>query len=490
MRRPILVGLVTTAAILCVLPAGLATAHPLGNFSVNHLTQVKVSSNRVDARYILDQAEIPTFQERNRSQADVLTAKGAEVARNLSLVVDGHAIALTRDSARISFPPGQGGLKLTRVELALSARVSDPRRVELRDETFSGRPGWKAIVALPGRGTAVRSSAPSNDPTGGLRSYPKSTLQSPLDERSASFAVRPGGGTLTAPRVPGGQPETTNNRSGDGFAGVFSDAAAGDSVLILLLLAAFGWGAVHALSPGHGKAMVAAYLIGARGTSKHALGLGATVTFTHTIGVFTLGFITLALSQYILPEDLYPWLNLVSGLLVVAVGLGVLRSRIRWARERRAGGVPAHGHSHHHGHDHPHEHAHGQTHDHGHSHDHGHVHSHGGRPHSHDVPDHITWKGLIGMGAAAGLIPCPSALVVLLGAIAQHQIGLGLILILAFSLGLATTLTVLGLTVVHARRVITRLRIPARLTTALPAASAAVIVGVGVVLTAQAVPQF
>jgi nickel/cobalt transporter (NicO) family protein len=218
-----------------------------------------------------------------------------------------------------------------------------------------------------------------------------------------------------------------------------------------------GWGAVHALSPGHGKAMVAAYLVGTRGTPRHAVALGIAVTVTHTIGVFALGFVTLALSQYVLPEDLYPWLNLASGLLVVGIGAAVLRARIR---------NKGHGH-HHHGHHH---------HDHSHSHDHT-----------------VTKRSLIGMGAAAGLIPCPSALVVLLGAISQHEVALGLLLIVAFSFGLAGTLTALGLTVVYARKLIPRLSVPhsglgARLATALPAASAVVIVGVGCLLTVNALP--
>jgi nickel/cobalt transporter (NicO) family protein len=313
----------------------------------------------------------------------------------------------------------------------------------------------------------VRSTAPSGDPTGGLRSYPKDLISSPLDMRSASLDVRPGDGTLVAPRSPGGEPATTSDRSGDGFAGVFGDAAAGRGALLFLLLAAFAWGAFHALSPGHGKAMVAAYLVGTRGTTRHALALGATVTVTHTIGVFALGLVTLALSQYVLPEDLYPWLNLVSGLLVLLVGIGVLRSRVRWARRGR---------DHHHHHEHEHEHEHG--------------HGHG---HSHDVPDRLTWRGLIGMGASAGLIPCPSALVVLLAAIAQHQIALGLLLIVAFSLGLAVTLSVLGVLVVQAGRVATRaserLAFSSSLAAALPAVSALIIVGAGLVLTARAVPH-
>ncbi|MEA2137740.1 MAG: nickel/cobalt transporter (NicO) family protein, partial [Solirubrobacteraceae bacterium] len=192
--------------------------------------------------------------------------------------------------------------------------------------------------------------------------------------------------------------------------------------------------------------------------------LGAVVTLTHTIGVFALGLVTLLLAQYILPEDLFPWLTLVSGLLVLTIGLAALRSRVIDHRTQRA-----HSHSHEHGH--------------------GHDHGHGGDGHSHDVPDTITWKGLLAMGASAGLIPCPSALVVLLGAVSQHQVALGLLLIVAFSLGLAATLTALGLLVVHSRRLTTRLAVPRRLVTALPAASALVIVGLGCMLTIQAAPN-
>ena len=298
--------------------------------------------------------------------------------------------------------------------------------------------------------------------------------------------MTPGDGTVTAPRRDGAGTETQGGqRADDGFADLLADALSGRTALVLLLLAAFGWGALHALSPGHGKAMVAAYLVGARGTVKHAVALGGVVTFTHTIGVFALGAVTLALSAYVLPEDLYPWLTLVSGVLVLAVGAGVLRSRLR---ARRA---LAHVHEHHeHGHDH-HSHSHDHDHSHGHDHDHAHglVHSHGGgRPHSHEIPNDITWKGLIGLGASAGLIPCPSALVVLLGAISQHAVGLGLVLILAFSLGLAATLVALGIAVVQARHLSGRIRIPRRAATAAPALSAGLIVIVGLVLTVQAMP--
>jgi nickel/cobalt exporter len=440
--RAALAVLAAVAALVLLAPA--ASAHPLGNFSINHLSTVKISEGRVDVLYVLDQAEIPTTEERGRSRAEVSRRKQRELRRNLVLEVDGRKVPLRPLEPKLSFPAGQAGLATTRFEQPLRATVSDVERVELRDRTFADRVGWKAIVAAPGEGTAVRSTAPSGDPTNGLRRYPEDLLSSPLDRRSASFRVEPGEGTLVAPRAEGGRTVATRDASGHGFAAVFEDAAAGQGVLVLLLLAAFGWGALHALSPGHGKAMVAAYLIGTRGTARHAVWLGVTVTITHTIGVFALGLITLALSQYVLPEDLYPWLTLVSGLLVVTVGAGVLRSRFR----RRH-----HDHAHHH-HEHP----------------------------------AVTRRSLVAMGAAAGLIPCPSALVVLLGAIAQHEVALGLLLIVAFSVGLAATLTGLGLAVVYARRILPRGRLIGRVAALAPSVSALAILLVGCVLTAQAVP--
>jgi ABC-type nickel/cobalt efflux system permease component RcnA len=455
--------LAVIAAAVLALAAPSVEAHPLGNFSINHLSTVSISDDRVDVRYVLDQAEVPTVQERGVPRAELLERKLAEVESGLALRVDGRAAELRMlGGASLTFPPGAGGLKTTRLEVRLRAEVDKPRRVSLKDDTYADRVGWKAIVAAPGEGTAVRTLAPSGDPTNGLRRYPEDLLTSPPDRREASFSVAPGDGSLVAPRAEGGERVTTSRSGSDGFAGLFERGAAGEGVLFILLLAAFGWGAVHALSPGHGKAMVAAYLVGTKGKPRHAVALGATVTVAHTLGVFMLGFVTLALSQYVLPEDLYPWLNLVSGALVVAIGFAVLRSRVRWA--------------HHHHHDHGHGHGHGHHHHHHHDHDHT-----------------VSKRSLIGLGAAAGIIPCPSALVVLLGAISQHEVALGLLLIVAFSLGLAGTLTALGLAVVYARKLLPRLGRPggrglSRVVAALPAASAVVIVGVGCLLTANAIP--
>jgi ABC-type nickel/cobalt efflux system permease component RcnA len=453
MKRAMLLAVLILAAI-----PGVASAHPLGNFSVNHLAEVSVSSDRVDVRYVLDQAEIPTFQERDLSDAEVLARKRDEVAKRLVLTVDGRPVALVAAGTPVlTHPMGAGGLRTTRLELPLRARVSAPARVELRDDTFPGRVGWHAVVPRPGSETAVRSDVPAGDPTGGLRHYPQDALSSPADIRVAKLAVAPGDGTLGAPDGrrsvaagdgAGGSAQTHGDGEGreDVLSRAFSDAAAGKGVLLVLLLTAFAWGALHALSPGHGKAMVAAYLVGTRGTARHAVALGATVTVTHTAGVFLLGVVALGLSEYVLPEDLYPWLNLVSGLMVLGVGAYVLRKNVL---RRRA----HHHHHHHHG------------------------------------PDELSWRGILAMGAAAGIIPCPSALVVLLGAIAQGEIALGMLMIVAFSVGLAATLTILGLAVVLAGRAITRLNVPARFVTAIPALSALLIVGVGLVLTLQAVPR-
>jgi ABC-type nickel/cobalt efflux system permease component RcnA len=205
----------------------------------------------------------------------------------------------------------------------------------------------------------------------------------------------------------------------------------------------------HALSPGHGKTIVAAYLVGQRGTPLHAAALGLIVTVTHTIGVFALGLITLALSQLIVPEQLYPWLNLVSGLLVVAIGAAVFRSRYRHQR--------AHSHGHHHHHH-----------------------------HEHGAPGR---RSLVAVGISGGLLPCPSALVVLLAAISLHRVAFGMLLIVAFSAGLALSITGIGLVAVFAKRLFRRASFEGRLVRLLPAASALVILAAGLAMTVRALPK-
>jgi nickel/cobalt transporter (NicO) family protein len=490
-RLPAVLAALLAAGLIGLLLPGASSAHPLGNFTINHLSQVRISQRSVEVHYILDQAEIPTFQEIQRfdsngdgeisgpEQAPLLERKLAEIAPDLGLTVDGRAVPLgPAKETGLSFPPGQGGLALTRLEAMFVAAIPPgTHRVELHDDTYGDRVGWKAIQILPGQGTDVRSSVPASDPTGGLRAYPVDVLQSPPDEHDASFAVSEGSGRVSAPDGEDVGPVTTD-RAQDGFAGALTSGNDHGLLILLLLGSAFVWGALHALSPGHGKTMVAGYLAGSRGRPKDAALLGLTVTITHTSAVFALGLITLAASAYVLPEDLYPWLGVASGAMVIAIGLRAIWTRLRRWRAMRA----EHDHGHHHTHGHSHTHSHGHTHEHGHA----HLHEPSGAP--------ITTRSLIALGVSGGIVPCPSALVVLVAAISQHRLGLGLVLILAFSVGLAATLTAVGLVVLHGGRLIARLRPERRLfggrvAGVLPALSATLIVVAGTLITLRALPQ-
>jgi nickel/cobalt exporter len=480
-RRQIGIVAVAAAAVFALAGASSALAHPLGNFTINQLAQVRLDRTEARVHYVLDQAEIPTFQQLKRFDADgsgAIDTPGeerqvrdelvTEISGGLHLASSGREIPLRlAGEPALNFPPGQGGLALTRLEVDFAAPLPDgARQVDLTNDAFSDRIGWDAIQILPGDGIDVSSSVPATDPTDGLRAYPQSLLSSPPTQREAQFQVTPGSGEVTAP--PGlSADDATSDRSQDGFANSLAGGTTHGLLILLLLGAAFGWGALHALSPGHGKTMVAGYLVGARGTPRHAAILGLTVTATHTIAVFALGLVTLAASQYVLPEQLYPWLGVLSGLLVVCIGFSVMRSRFR--RWRAVSSSAEHGHHHEHGHGHSHH-------------------------HHHPPEGPITMRSLIGLGVSGGIVPCPSALVVLIAAISQHRVGLGMVLILAFSLGLAATLTAVGLAVVWGGRRIRRLRLErrvfgGRVAGALPAASATLIVLAGTLITLKAIPQ-
>jgi nickel/cobalt transporter (NicO) family protein len=435
------------AAVALAAPA-VAAAHPLGNFTVNRFARLEVSGHRIYVRYVLDMAEIPTFQARQAGGIDA-SAYSRRIAKGLNLRVEGSPVTLRPLAHRLAFPHGAGGLATTRLELALAGpRIDSTAQVTLRDRNYADRIGWKEIVV--GAETLSKSDE--------LRAYPKSLLQSPLAVTFVSAQLTPTWGPSTPPTLRGGAALQAPDRVADGgFASLVSRRHLSPLVILVSLAAALFWGAVHALSPGHGKSIVTAYLAGRRGAPVDAFLLGGIVTVTHTIGVFGLGLVTLALSEFIVPETLYPWLTLVSGLLVVSIGLSVFRSRFRHARS----------HSHEHG-DHDH-------HDHGHHHHH-HEHGEGKR-------------SLVAVGISGGLLPCPSALVVLLAAISLHRLAYGLLLVVAFSAGLALTITSIGLAAILARRAFARARFDGRLISALPSVSAAVIVVAGLVMTLHAVPK-
>jgi nickel/cobalt transporter (NicO) family protein len=253
------------------------------------------------------------------------------------------------------------------------------------------------------------------------------------------------------------------------FTEIMAKKELGVAIILAALAVAVGLGAFHALEPGHGKTLVAAYLVGSRGTVKHAVLLGLIVTAAHTTGVYILGAITLYASKYIVPERLYPWLGAISGVMIAALGLMLLVRRYQ-GRD----GLLAHSHQHHGAHDHG-------AHGHHHHHDGGHA------QHHHEVNQQVSAKQLLALGISGGIVPCPAALVVLLSAVAMQRIGFGLLLIVAFSVGLAAVLIAIGVLMVYARQFMARFQGDGQWTTRwLPLTSSAFIVIVGVALTWQA----
>lgn len=494
----VIVALIIVSFIL--LKPTSAAAHPLGNFTINLYSRLSVGAQEIDVYYVVDMAEIPTYQQFNgppdaTTATEFLTSSAPRLRDGLRLRVDGKPVPLDLFDQTISFPPGQGGLALTRIELQLRAAVpqltgTTQRDIAYEDTNYDDRIGWREIVVQPTANIAIASSdVAAQDRSDALRAYPQDMLTSPLNIRSARATVQVG--AATSPLQPAAQP--VGQRPVEPFAALIAIDQLGPLAIAAALLAAVGLGALHALSPGHGKTIVAMYLVGARSTARHALFLGFTVTATHTLGVFALGLITLYASRYILAEQLYPWLSLTSGAIVVVMGLSLLRQRLRGmiGRRSRMDQITPHDHDHSHDHDH--------THDHDHDHDHSHAHRQGGRPHSHLPPGAdgapVTWRSLLAMGISGGMVPCPSALVVMLGAISLSRVGLGLLLIVAFSLGLAGVLSGLGVLFIHGSRWLSHIAEGAtrgRMALGLrvvPVISAIVVTTAGLVITMRALAQ-
>ena len=479
-----------TSVFICAF-AVLATAHPLGNFSVNQYSRLEVGKSEIRIRQVLDMAEIPTFQESALIDTDKdgaisdleLKAYAAAVTpgylKNLFVDINGQSIELRGISESVRLVPGAGGLNTLRIEWDLIGDFAKGQVINiaaLRNENYPERLGWNEIVVNRTAGIEVfDSTAFGSGITDEIKAYPEETLSSPLRERAAKFSFA--SGPLSANAKP------LQNRDGHFTAAVQKDRLA---ELIAVpeitfpiagfgLLLALGLGAMHAMSPGHGKAVVGAYLVGSKGTAKHAAFLGLTVTITHTLGVFALGFLMLFASNYILPETIMPFLGFMSGLIVLYIGLTMFKSRLLSALGYREGEHHHHDHAAH-SHDHNHVHSH-------HAHDHALTHTHDGHTHSHAVPYAITWKSLLALGVSGGLLPCPSALVLMLSAINLNRVGYGLILTVAFSIGLAATLTIVGLIFLYGRRVFDGEKVANyRIVKALPVFSAFFITCVGAVI--------
>ncbi|MBI3941775.1 MAG: high-affinity nickel-transporter [Chloroflexi bacterium] len=403
-----------------------------------------------------------------------LQQKVDQLRRGFRLIINGKSIEPQLVAQELSFPPGQGGLSLLRIVTDFEAALPSAKgtqQLDYRDDNYSDRLGWKEIVIQGGAGvTLSQSNASLNDRSAELTAYPEDMLSSPLDQREARATFEFVSDATSSAAVVGklsSVRQNVVNSSKESFAGLVTTGELSPTVFLISLLVAIVLGGVHALEPGHGKTVVGAYLVGSRGTARHAVFLGLIVTLTHTAGVYVLGLVTLFASQFILPETLYPWLSLISGLIVVVMGATMLASRVR---DFRKSNWPAQSPDHH-------------PHDHGHNHDHDHDHSHL-PPGADGVP--ITGRSLLAAGISGGLLPCPSALVVLLSAISLHRVGFGLFLVAAYSIGLAAVLVAIGLVLVYAGHLFSRIPTQGRFIQLLPIGSALIVATLGVVIAAQA----
>ena len=506
---------VLAVALVALTPvfAQSALAHPLGNFTTNRYARIEVYQDRARLHYIADLAEIPAFQampaidtdkDGSASEAE-LSEYAAKIAvqypEKFELTLDGETLPARAIEQQAQLLPGQGGLETLRIAIVYDAPFGDiasgsDSQLTFTDGNFSGTQGWKEVVVRASEGAQLAvEQALTVDQSDALRTYPAESLRSAPNVSSVSFGWLAGTGS-NAPASAEVQTADEGRSLGGGFASIFADLSDGNvtlGFLLLSLLIAFAFGAQHALGPGHGKTMVAAYLVGSRGTPKHAIILGATVTATHTSTVYVLGLVTLLAAAYITPEKVYLWMGVAAGVMVVGFGLVLFAQRALSYRKKQAPGA-----EHRHGifgktHTHAPE-VHAPTQDEDHEHAHGHHHAEGA--HHHEQPSEaVSWRSLLSLGVLGGLLPCPSAVVVMVAAISQGQVLLGMLLIVAFSLGLAGVLMGIGVSLVLGRRIPARQRryfeypIVRRAVAVMPVVSAVIVTLVGVGLTYQAVAR-
>ncbi|MET9071912.1 nickel transporter [Streptomyces sp. NPDC004232] len=424
---------------LVFLPAAAASAHPLGNFTVNRYDGLVPAPGQLRVEHVEDLAEIPATQAKPDIER-LGTARWARQrcerdARGSEVTVAGRRVPLTVRDSRATPRPGQAGLNTLRVECRWTAPL--PRAGSLAlgfraDTNWSG-PGWREITARGDRTTLTGSDVPRTSVSHELTTYPKDLLSSPADVSTASLRVRPGGPALAEER-PDAPAASVLPRGADRWTRALDGLVARHDLTVgfaaLALLVAVVLGALHALAPGHGKTLMAATAAarGGRAGLRDVLPLAASVTVTHTLGVVALGLLVTAGSAA--TPSVIAWLGLASGALVLAAGVNLVRRALR---------NRTHGHEH--AHTHPHDgHAHGE-------HSHTHTHTYGGHTHTH--PTVPTLRGTILLGFAGGLVPSPSAVVVLVGAAALGKAWFGLLLVVAYGAGLALTLTAAGVAVVR-----------------------------------------
>lgn len=400
-------------AVFTIAVTAITQAHPLGNFTINHLAKIRAQGGALEVRYVLDIAEIPTFQIMHAhgnwnddAMRQWANDEVAVVRSGLRVNSDGRELMLEPRSANASLRPGAGGLPILRWVGMFSARLvtGSAHRIAVRDYVYADRRiGWKDIVVGAQR-----------EPTNELRTYPSALIGTPRRINAATFAVlrsgaladikeradeAPVSGTLTAWVSPTALSDMFARRN--------------QTLLFVLLtaLAAFGLGALHAVEPGHGKALLAFTLVGARATTKQAFILAGSLTIAHTAGVLLLGIVLFGAAGFV-PESIYPWITLISGAAIAVIGARALAAYVHARRHLS------------------------EPHDHGH-------------PHRMPGCAPLNFRAAVWAAMSGGIAPCPAAIVLLLTALRVHQLGYGILVILIFSLGLASVLSGLGIAVVR-----------------------------------------
>ncbi|MBB5055630.1 ABC-type nickel/cobalt efflux system permease component RcnA [Granulicella aggregans] len=504
------------ALVLMMVWAGSCLAHPMGNFSINHYSGIHIERDAIEVRYIIDIAEIPTYQEIQNAgisaRADdpalrpYLAQQAAAWEKGLRLAVNGEAVKLSLGKPSVIFPPGAGGLPTMKIGVVYRGKVAagdGHLRLHYSDGNYEGHAGWKEIVVTTGSGITLEGPQPFKvDRSAQLTDYPTNLLNSPPQDLEAEFNY-----SVAAPLIAESKPITPSvasasaKQSSANTDAIVKPAPAQPSALApvvaapepdlklqankqatprnkftelmtrpglglgFLLTAAFlaaGLGAMHALEPGHGKTIVAAYLVGSRGKTRHAVGLGVLVTAAHTAGVYLLGAVVLYASKYVIPEQIYPWLSIFSGLVIAVMAVYMLLRAWTGVSEpdQDADGV---------------------------------MHSHWYSKKRDDVQatsdKTVSLKQLLLLGITGGIIPCPAALVVLLSAVSLHRIGLGLFLIVCFSLGLAIVLIAIGIAMVRARTLLSQWKSDSPwIQRYIPMASASAMLIAGLAIAATALP--
>jgi nickel/cobalt exporter len=509
--------IVATLAVLA--GSAMLLAHPLGNFSVNHYMRFDAVSGGIEMRYAMDLAEIPTFEllrgwgmERTSPRED-LDRRAIEQGRiwmdKLEVQIDGKPVRPTFEDASLAIVDGAGNLPILRITSRMRI-VAKSGRLQYEDHNFEGRAGWKEIVIAAAPGVRLESASQSDqERSQALTAYPPDPMVAPPQDLRAEFVwtpdtpitavvhpapdsglakpavdraaqtirpiPQPTGPVAAPPAAPPAAALARNAPAGtvvknDFLSRLLHREQIPLNMVLIALVIAFGLGGAHALTPGHGKTIVAAYLVGSRGTLKHAAFLGAMVTVTHTVSVFALGLATLFLFRLIVPEKITEMLGVISGLSIAMIGGWMLVKRFRGA------------HYHHHTH---HQYSHKHHHDQGDDESHPHLHHNGPGGHTHLPEGDISWGSLVTLAISGGLVPCESALVLLLSAISLGRVGLGLLLLLAFSLGLAGVLMGIGVMVLYAKRLLPeRSRIGhGPFVRWAPVASAVVVFVIGVLMT-------